>query len=580
MDKLVEVGELEAHPELSISLALGDHNFTQNDFLSIVKPSRSRVSLADILNPHSSGEQPINQERTYEASSPDTDYLANADSDYMSIFTTSEVSLGAMNIDTDNASTTASDWASNFMPSPANSDSELFSATSAWWEIDIDGQSDSEPEGMEDSAEGRGLSSDAPARVPTSAKSSKKRHRQSDSMSGHESDNYMKKKTKRVKDGEGESKSAMASRARREKLKEGKLTIEEERLEEWKEELREDDPDVEFYKDDIRRVRHSKCGKAFLVKDPFDTVRWRKHLKDCVEKGWNRRAPAAGMRSLLSMGWVKPGKTNTSVPETKENKPPAPEKTVPCPGLTALDHDRIPKYLLRTGFLGGGARSITVIAHELFKKAFSRLKQKNKEKVLDTQLHEHAWRNDHDRIRVFSTKCKHIVADLAPNRPLPCTECRGILRSRTFKALLRKPVPADENFIFTNKRFRSKRLGEIYARTIGLKDIIEAPVSLPLLHAPAFFKSYLWLHLKDAKTTPCIRYAQGALNGKYNDEVFSGLIQAMVEKFDRQKRGVGMQNFYYAPAWDELCHTIKIHSPRAFKALREHLPMRTEGSFR
>lgn len=54
----------------------------------------------------------------------------------------------------------------------------------------------------------------------------------------------------------------------------------------------------------------------------------------------------------------------------------------------------------------------------------------------------------------------------------------------------------------------------------------------------------------------------------------------MVAKLDREERGVGMQNFRYAPAWDKLCHTLKIQSPRAFRALREHLPARSEQSFR
>lgn len=54
----------------------------------------------------------------------------------------------------------------------------------------------------------------------------------------------------------------------------------------------------------------------------------------------------------------------------------------------------------------------------------------------------------------------------------------------------------------------------------------------------------------------------------------------MVAKLDRDERGVGMQNFRYAPAWDEFCHSIKISSPRAYRVLQEHLPARSERSFR
>ena len=77
-----------------------------------------------------------------------------------------------------------------------------------------------------------------------------------------------------------------------------------------------------------------------------------------------------------------------------------------------------------------------------------------------------------------------------------------------------------------------------------------------------------------------MRYAEGALAGKYNNEVFIGLLQAIVTKADKEERGVGMQNFSYVPAWEELCHITRIHSPRAYKALSEYLPMPSERNFR
>jgi len=73
---------------------------------------------------------------------------------------------------------------------------------------------------------------------------------------------------------------------------------------------------------------------------------------------------------------------------------------------------------------------------------------------------------------------------------------------------------------------------------------------------------------------------QGVLSGKYNDKVFGGLVNTMVAKLDYDEQGIGMQNFRYAPAWDELCHTLKIQSPHAFQVLSEHLPTRSERSFR
>ncbi|KAJ7874299.1 hypothetical protein B0H14DRAFT_2502092 [Mycena olivaceomarginata] len=174
--------------------------------------------------------------------------------------------------------------------------------------------------------------------------------------------------------------------------------------------------------------------------------------------------------------------------------------------------------------------------------------------------HEQKWRNDHSHLRIFSTSCTTSVRipSTAP-RPLPCSACSSLLTRKSFKKALKKPAPEPKNYIYTNEQFKNQVLGQIYGRTIGLQDIIEQP---------------------NAKDTPCVRYAQGALQGKYDNKVFNGLVEAMVTKADREERGVGMQNFKYAPAYDEFCNVVRINSPAAYRALQDHLPGRSERSFR
>lgn len=75
---------------------------------------------------------------------------------------------------------------------------------------------------------------------------------------------------------------------------------------------------------------------------------------------------------------------------------------------------------------------------------------------------------------------------------------------------------------------------------------------------------------KDAKNTQCIHYAQGVLTGKYNNKIFHGLMEAIMTKYNYKEHGVGMQNFHYAPAWDEMCHVLKIHSPQAYELLSNY----------
>ncbi|KAJ6600652.1 hypothetical protein B0H10DRAFT_2230919 [Mycena sp. CBHHK59/15] len=355
----------------------------------------------------------------------------------------------------------------------------------------------------------------------------------------------------------GISRSARAVRAVMDAVRHGSFVVNEVKQEAWKAYIRITDPRAEFFDDNIRKVRHSACGKSFLVKNPYDQNRWDNHInKACPAKHSKKHPlkPSAGASTLPKIasvsGWKKKGAT------VEPQHVPVDDK--PCPGITPKDAPNLRKYLHRTGAPGGGARSVMKIAMAKFGKVFSVLNKRDKKEVLDTQYHEHAWRNDHANLRVFSTKCRTTVRASHP-RTLPCKSCSAVLSKKAFKKALKKDAPAPENYIYVNKKYRNKALGDLYARTIGLQDIIEA---------------------SDAKNTPCIRYAQGALEGKYNDQVFSGLVEAMETKIDREERGVGMQNFDHAPAWDEVCNMVRINSPAAYRALQEHLPGRSERSFR
>lgn len=227
--------------------------------------------------------------------------------------------------------------------------------------------------------------------------------------------------------------------------------------------------------------------------------------------------------------------------------------------------------------MGGGARSITKISLERFRKKFRRLTKKQKDVVDDIQHLEHQWRNDHANLRVFSTDCKRWIQKKPTEKNSRCDNCQSLLSNNQFRTTLRKPVPADENFRYVNYRFRNSVLGEQYARTKGLKHLVESAVC----HIYFFRFVYSIFHYQDAEHSPFVRFAEGALAGKFvGHEVFTGLVSAMVTKIDKEERGVGMQGFSYAPAWDEFVHIVGIHSPRALKFLSEHFPARSMRSIR
>lgn len=71
-----------------------------------------------------------------------------------------------------------------------------------------------------------------------------------------------------------------------------------------------------------------------------------------------------------------------------------------------------------------------------------------------------------------------------------------------------------------------------------------------------------------------VRYAKGVLSGEYRgDDLFGTLLQAVVVKRDKEQRGVGMQNFKYAPDLVEFAHIVQTHSSQAYKSLQEFFPV-------
>ncbi|KAF7972553.1 hypothetical protein HWV62_17764 [Athelia sp. TMB] len=350
----------------------------------------------------------------------------------------------------------------------------------------------------------------------------------------------------------GQSKSAAAERKQRELVKEGTYVLKPKLFDKWKNEILQLDPGAEVDEKAASWVRHSNCGEVRKLKGPLDRTRFRAHLKECRYKD----KPSAVGRTPTVSQWASTFNTTLVTPSQR------PEVKRPCPGLQHTDDSRITTYLERSGASGGGARSVTAISKERFKKMFRKLSSRRKEEVVDAQIHEYRWKNDHKRTRIYSTACAQDVFTLSEaERALPCSKCAELLRDNRFKQALMVPRPDDENCAFINERWRPpQKVAELYGRIHGLREIFETA---------------------DAKDTPCVKFAQGVLAGKYDDlKVFTGLVEAMVSKVDREDRGVGMQNFSYPPAYDEFIHVVNIHSPRAHRFLAQHLPARTQRSYR
>ncbi|KAF7970334.1 hypothetical protein HWV62_24362 [Athelia sp. TMB] len=349
----------------------------------------------------------------------------------------------------------------------------------------------------------------------------------------------------------GISRTATRERKQREQVKNNVFELDPVLFERWKADILEIDGEAEVDEIAAYWVRHSACGKTHRSKRPYDRSRFKKHVGvEC--KSLKHPIAAAGTPTLAK--FIAGAKEKSNAVNKRVSRS--------CPGLSSEEDPRIATYLKRTAASGGGARSVSVIAKALFQKMFRKLGRARKEEVINTQLHELRWRNEHAIERVFSTDCfKTVMTDTKDERPLACPKCDELLRLSNFKKALDIPMPEDENFRYNNKRWRPPRqLTELYGRITGLREIIETA---------------------DSVNTPCVKFAKGVLGGKYKDlKVFTGLVEAMVMKTDREERGVGMQNFKYPPEYDEFIHVLNIHSPRAHRFLCEHLAARTERSYR
>ncbi|KIJ10894.1 hypothetical protein PAXINDRAFT_157495 [Paxillus involutus ATCC 200175] len=372
----------------------------------------------------------------------------------------------------------------------------------------------------------------------------------SDNVSGSDqaSDRLKKSAVKRTKVAQdpkeviGTSRSAEASRDLRVAAKSGQFRPNAEKSKKWKTKILALDEHAEFIDENCMVVRHSKCAEPITVKEPYDVSRFKKHCLNCRSERFAGMIPVSQWGQKLNVTMTRQENHGARQLQEASKHPPS----FPCPGLSALDTPLIPVYLRRTPVGGGGSRSVVEISKEQFKKTFGELSKRKKQIVLDKQTHERAWRNDHQTLRVFSARCEKSVANIQP-----CSECSALLCLKNFRSAIKKPVPADKNYVHVNYRYRPEVLGRLFALNIGIREIVESA------------------------------FATGVLQGKYKDlKVFTGLVEAMVSKLDRETRGVGLQNFSYSPAWDEFAHILKIHSPRAYRHMTRYLPARSERSFR
>ncbi|TFY61742.1 hypothetical protein EVJ58_g4317 [Rhodofomes roseus] len=386
----------------------------------------------------------------------------------------------------------------------------------------------------------------------------------------------------------GTSASAVASRRLRESMKDGTFRVNEAKFAKFERKILKLDASAEFDIGASWRVYHSACSSWVTCKEAYSFTRFRDHTKHCRGKKLDAKPrgrkgqpardsnpshtiPAATHTMdfyAKKLGWTSKADEDKLKLTDRSDRPDSESQvavkvlgpeSVPCGGITKFHAPKVVQYLARTGAHGGGARSTTVIAKELYGQLFGELNDARRLVVNRQQQQEQRWRNDHIRQAVFAVDCKrfiprHLLKEGSVKNAI-CVCCIGVNDWNRLKTAFHVPAPNPEHYKFLNHQYRNENLGHLYARTAGLQDLLEGDneSDSPL-------------------DSPFVRFAVGVHQGKYDDHrVFLDMVLGMVEKESRDTRKVGMQNFNHGPALREFANVALVHSPELYRFFSHHL---------
>ncbi|KAJ6478183.1 hypothetical protein C8R45DRAFT_1216427 [Mycena sanguinolenta] len=348
----------------------------------------------------------------------------------------------------------------------------------------------------------------------------------------------------------GISASASTARKLREQVKNGTFRATAGKTANFQEECRKWDSDAAF-EPTCSQVQCSTCKSWLKMKEPYNTYRFQQHAKQPC----NPPPPPPKVNTL----------TKFLIPSTRPKpKPERLQKILkPCPGLTAEYDTKIGLYLDRAASTGGGARALSYYSEQLFNKDYEDLSEPEKDQANMAQLHGRTWWNDVSNgiMATFSTKClKTVEIDPGSTGSMPpCNECVLVFTSRQYKTAINKPVPDAKNLRFVPKAYQNTHGGLLFAKFQGLEELMKENNSHSLAR----------------------RFIQHVLDGDFkNDKVFMGIIEAKILAKTREIKGCGMQNFKHNEDVDALFGLIHTISPRAYREISKHIPLRSEHSIR
>jgi len=268
----------------------------------------------------------------------------------------------------------------------------------------------------------------------------------------------------------GASKQAMSKCKANESVKDGTFTRDPIRWAEYVKRLAQLDPGFELlsesHPEHPRQVKHSVCSGWFTMSAPYQTVRFREHIKQC--------SYSTGMCSTKTLHHhfrVSESDVTQSPSSTTSSHMSVP---LPCPGLAEHDNKHISQYFSRTSVASAGGQDIHTVAEALFGVEFQRLSSENKELVRVKQKQTHMWSVDHLLKKIYAIgklPCEGNAQVAEDGSLRPCQACKALLTTPAFKkAISRKPVP-NKNRTFVPHVYQPPEIGTMYR--LGFYDLME-----------------------------------------------------------------------------------------------------------
>ena len=270
----------------------------------------------------------------------------------------------------------------------------------------------------------------------------------------------------------GLSKQAVSKRRVLDQIRDGTFVQNPKRWDVFKSKLSKLDPRFEVSETDptlARSVKHLRCRAWIQMAAPYDTERFKGHVKRCSY------STAAGGMITLDKFILKPKSAQLSTSPNSSDSSSSPSRVaLPCPGLTKKDDPRIAQYVKRTSVNSAGGSDIHDVAMDLFSKLFKNLTSDEKDIVRQKQIQTHSWSVDRMRKSVHAigkSPCAGNAQQAKDGTLIACIQCLALLSLHAFRNAISREPPKDENRVYVPHKFQPAEVGKLYG--MGFNSLID-----------------------------------------------------------------------------------------------------------